>query len=236
MAPQEGHLNATKRILGYLRAYPKISICYNAPRPNFSMYKTTTYDWFWSYPEAQETLPHNMPKPRGQPVKLWGYFDASHASCLKTWRLVTGILLFINSCPIHWYCKRQNTVETSTYGLELIAGRIAVESIIDFRYRLRMLGVPLDGSSVLFGDNQSMIMNTTVPGSTLKKRHLAVAYHQIREAVASGIVNIIHCRSETNLSNLLTKPLGPQTFQRLVKHKKFPPRLMNEGELNMAKP
>ena len=95
-----------------------------------------------------------------------------------------------------------------------------------------MLGVPLDGSSVLFGDNQSMIMNTTVPGSALKKRHSAVAYHRIREAVASGIVNIIHCRSETNLSNILTKPLGPQTFQRLVKHEKFPPRLMNEGELN----
>ena len=75
-------------------------------------------------------------------------------------------------------------------------------------------------------------MNTTVPGSAVKKRHLAVAYHWIREAVASGIVNINHCWSETNLSNLLTKPLGPQTFQRLVKHKKFPPRLMNEGELN----
>ena len=95
-----------------------------------------------------------------------------------------------------------------------------------------MLGVPLDGSSMLFGDNQSMIMNTTVPGSTLKKRHSAVAYHRIREAVASSIVNIIHCRSETNLSNILTKPLGPQTFQRLVKHEKFPPRLINEGELN----
>ena len=232
MAPREGHLNATKRILGYLRAYPKISIRYDARLPDFSKYKTTTYDWFRSYPEAAEALPHNMPEPRGEQVKLWGYFDASHASCLKTRRSVTGILLFINSCPIHWYCKRQNTVETSTYGSELIAGRIAVESIIDFRYRLRMLGVPLDGSSVLFGDNQSMIMNTTVPGSALKKRHSAVAYHRIREAVASGIVNIIHCRSETNLSDILTKPLGPQTFQRLVKHEKFPPRLMHEGELN----
>ena len=84
-------------------------------------------------------------------------------------------------------------METLSYGLELIAGRIAVESIIDFRYRLRMLGVPINRSSLLFGDNQSMIMNTTVPGSALKKRYSAVAYHCIREAVASSIVNIIHC-------------------------------------------
>ena len=49
MAPREGHLNATKRILGYLRAYPKISIRYDARLPDFSKYKTTTYDWFRSY-------------------------------------------------------------------------------------------------------------------------------------------------------------------------------------------
>ena len=84
MAPQERHLNATKHILGYLQAYPKILIRYNAQMPDFGMYKTQTYDWFCSYPEAHEALPHNMPEPRGQPVKLWGYFDASHASCLKT--------------------------------------------------------------------------------------------------------------------------------------------------------
>ena len=84
MAPREGHLNATKRILGYLRAYPKISICYDARLPDFTAYKTTTYDWFRSYPEAAEALPHNMPEPRGELVKLWGYLNASHASCLKT--------------------------------------------------------------------------------------------------------------------------------------------------------
>ena len=193
MAPQEGHLSATKRILGYLRAYLKISIWYDTQMPDFTMYKTPTCNWFCSYPEAQEALPHNMPKPCGQPAKLWGYFNASHASCLKTQQSVTGIPLFINSCPIHWYCKRQNTVETSTYGSELIAGRIAMESIIDFRYRLKMLGVPIKGSLLLFGDNQSMIMNTTVPSSALKKRHSAVAYHCIREAVACSIVKIIHC-------------------------------------------
>ena len=42
MAPQEGHLNATKHILGYLQAYPKISICYNSQMPDFSMYKMQT--------------------------------------------------------------------------------------------------------------------------------------------------------------------------------------------------
>ena len=63
------------------------------------MYKTHTYDWFQSYPEAQEALPHNMPEPRGQLVKLWGYFDASHARCLKTQQLVSGILTLHEQLP-----------------------------------------------------------------------------------------------------------------------------------------
>ena len=39
---------------------------------------------FGAIRRLQEALPHNMPEPRGELVKLWGYFDASHASCLKT--------------------------------------------------------------------------------------------------------------------------------------------------------
>ena len=54
MAPREGHLNATKRILGYLWAYPKISIRYDARLPDFTAYRTTTYDWFWSYRRPQK--------------------------------------------------------------------------------------------------------------------------------------------------------------------------------------
>ena len=55
-------------------------------------------------------------------------------------RSVTGIVLLINNTPICWISKRQKTVETSTYGSELVAARIAVDLIVEWRYKLRMLG------------------------------------------------------------------------------------------------
>ena len=55
-----------------------------------------------------------------------------------------------------------------------------------------MLGVPMDGPSLMLGDNNSMVLNTSVPSSILKKKHHACAYHQVREAIASGIVNFVH--------------------------------------------
>ena len=48
-----------------------------------------------------------------------------------------GALNFNIIIIIKWYSKRQNTVETSTYGAELVTLRNATEIIIEFRYKLR---------------------------------------------------------------------------------------------------
>jgi hypothetical protein len=48
---------------------------------------------------------------------------------------------------------------------------------------LRSLGVALDGPALLIGDNMSVVLNTTVPSSLLKKKPHAVANHRVREAI-----------------------------------------------------
>ena len=54
-------------------------------------------------------------------------------------------------------------------------------------------------------------MNTTRPESTLKKKHNAIAYHRVCKAVAAGIIHITKVPIETNLADMLTKPLpGPR--------------------------
>ena len=69
------------------------------------------------------------------------YVDPDHTHDMVTRRTNTGVMVFLNNTPIKWICKRQKTVETSTYGSELVAARIATEVIMDIRYQLRMLGV-----------------------------------------------------------------------------------------------
>jgi hypothetical protein len=39
----------------------------------------------------------------------------------------------------------------------------------------------------MLGDNMSVVLNTTVPSSVLKKKHNATAYHHVREAIAARI-------------------------------------------------
>ena len=116
---------------------------------------------------------------------------------------------------MRWISKRQKTVETSTYGSELVAARIAVDLIIEMQHNLRSLGVPLDGPALLLGDNQSVVLNTTVPSSVLKKKHNAVAFHRIREAIAGGICRFVHIPSHENYADIATKSLGKADFHRL---------------------
>ena len=51
--------------------------------------------------------------------------DANLNHCLATGKSVTGGLHFVNHTPIDSYLKRQATVETATYGSELVASKTA---------------------------------------------------------------------------------------------------------------
>ena len=87
----------------------------------------------------------------------------------------------------------------------------SIDLIESLRYKLRKLGVTLDGPTNLFCDNNSVVLNTTTPESTLSKRHNSIAYHRCREAQAARIVQVTKEGTKTNLADILTKLLpGPR--------------------------
>jgi len=79
-----------------------------------------------------------------------------------------------------------------------------------------MMGIPLDGSSWMLGDNLSVITSSTIPHSTLNKHHNALSYHRVREALAAGIIYFVHVEGKYNPSDILTKFLGWVKFWPLV--------------------
>jgi hypothetical protein len=98
-----------------------------------------------------------------------------------------------------------------------VASRIATELIIELRFMLRSLGVDLEGPALMLGDNMSVVLNTSVPSSVLKKKHNAIAYHCVGKAIAAKVLRFAYLRSEENASDILTKPLCNEKFQYLAK-------------------
>ena len=75
----------------------------------------------------------------------------------------------------------------------------------------------MEEQSLLLGDNMSVVINTTLPSSQLKKKHNAVAYHCVREAIAAGIIRFAHVDSKDNIADIMTKSVDKETFYKLTK-------------------
>jgi hypothetical protein len=172
-APREGHLNRLRRIIGYLRRYPDAAIRFRTGIPNHEVRgDVPQHDWMYSVygKSTDEDSPTDMPPARGKPMRITTFVDANLYHDLTTGRSTTGVLHLVNQTPVSWFSKRQSTVETATYGSEFVAARLATEQIIDMRFTLRMMGIPLDGPAWLLGDKQSIITSSTLPHSVLSKR------------------------------------------------------------------
>ena len=207
------------RVFGYLKRYNKGKIMIDPNYPNHDQFESNTFEnWKEFYPEAQEMLPDEQSKPDylGPPIRITVYKDSDHAHDLVTRRSVTGILLLVNNTPVKWITKCQKTIETSTYGAELVAAKQAVELILEYRTMLRLMGANVEQTSLLLGDNKSVVLNTTVPSSVLKKKHCALSYHKVREMISCNVVRFTHIDSSQNYADLLTKALPRQKFRRLI--------------------
>jgi hypothetical protein len=160
------------------------------------------------YVDAQEDLPHNAPEPRGLPLQVNCFVDSDHAGNKVTRRSHTGILIFCNNAPITWYSKKQSTIESSTYGSEFVALKIASELITSLRYKLRMFGIPIDGPANVFCDNESVYKNASIAELQLRRKHNSICFHKVRESVAANIMIPHKVDSKENLADLLTKSLS----------------------------
>ena len=146
-------------------------------------------------------LPQDAPEPLGNYVRITHYVDTNLYHDFLTGRSVTGIIDLLNGTPIDWYCKKQATVETATYGSEFIAARTCTDRSIDMRNTLRYLVVPI---------RKSVVDSASIPHFKLHKRHNALSFHRVCETIASGILRFFHVDSEANPADMLSKHWGYQ--------------------------
>jgi hypothetical protein len=88
---------------------------------------------------------------------------------------------------------------------------------MDLHYTLCSLGAPIDGKAYMFGDNERVITSSTIPHSSLNKRHNALSYHRVCEAITSNVLWFFHIKGMVNPADALTKFCGHATFWPLIK-------------------
>ena len=207
--PRKGHLEAIFHIFGYLDKHHNSEMVFDPSEPEIDMTVFNRKDWSTSESgfTLYEDLPQNMPEARGFGFTMRAFVDADHATDSITRRSRTGFLVYLNKAPIYWTSKKQISVETSSFGSEFTAMKQCTEYVRGLRYKLRMMGIPCEGPAFIYGDNQSVLFNTTIPESTLKKKTQSIAYHFVREGAAKDEWRTAYVNTHLNPADLLTKPL-----------------------------
>ena len=94
--------------------------------------------------------------------------------------------------------------------------KTGVELVEGLRYKLRMMGCPLEGPTYVKADNMSVIHNVSNPASTLKKKSVSIAYHYARERCAQGVCSVTYVNALQNLADMFTKSQPGEVRRRLV--------------------
>ena len=185
--PKEGHLEQVLHIFAYLKKYHNTELVYDPSDPVVHENDFERRDWASSefgHVEGKEEFPANMPEPRGHGFILRAKVDGDHASDTLSRQSRTGFLIYLNCTPVYWWSKKQTSVESSSFGSEFVAMKQCCEYMRGLRYKLRIMGILVEGPICIYGDNQSVLANTTIPDSTLKKMSQSIAYHFVHEGVA----------------------------------------------------
>ena len=130
------------------------------PRLNYSVHKNYPSEFKEYYRDAEEEMPHKMPRPRGRSVVTSAFVDASHGAKKVTRRSHSGYVLFVNRAPVKWTSKRKQTVETSAFSSEFIALKQCIEDVEHLRFKLRMFGIPISEdqpANVILCDKKSVV-------------------------------------------------------------------------------
>ena len=161
-----------------------------------------------SWPIISEMLPTDTPEPLGKHVVTISYYDTNLYHNILTDRSIAGVLHLVNKTAIYWYSKKQASVETATYGSEFSSARTCVEQIIDLRNTLWYLRVPIRKKSFVFGDNNTVVNGSVVLHAKINKRHVALSFHIVREAIVAKIVSHHFIKGSANPADTLNKHWG----------------------------
>jgi len=206
--PREGHLREVYHMFSFLKSKHNAVMVFDPTVPEIDYSSFQDHDWSaTAYGDCKEDKPSNAPLPRGLGFIMRAFVDSDHAGDCITRRSRTGFLIFLNSAPIYWYSKKQTSIETSSFGAEFIAMKLCCEYIRGLRYKLRMMGIPIELPSYVFGDNQSVLSNTSLPHSKLKKKSSSITFHFVREGVAKTEWKTTYLNTHLNPSDMLTKSL-----------------------------
>ncbi|WVZ97686.1 hypothetical protein U9M48_043200 [Paspalum notatum var. saurae] len=152
--------------------------------------------------------------PEGAKLELLEYSDSDFAGYRVDRKSTSGGCHLLGRSLVSWSSKKQNCVALSTAEAEYIAAGACCAQILYMKQSLLDFGV-VCGSVPLLCANESAAKIAKNPVQHSRTKYIDIRHHFLRDHEAKGDITITGVRSEEQLADIFTKPLGEETFCRL---------------------
>ena len=160
--------------------------------------------------KCSKAIPSNILQPLGFECYMRAsYVESNHAGDTITCRSRTGLIIYLNNAPVFWTSKKLGSIGTSFFGSEFIAMKNCYKFVCGLHYKLYMIGIPsCSRPTFIFGDNKSVLVNSSKTFSQLKKKLSFIAYRFVREGVAMDEWRLTYINTHDDVADLLMNPIA----------------------------
>ncbi|PON92598.1 hypothetical protein TorRG33x02_116920, partial [Trema orientale] len=127
----------------------------------------------------------------------------------------SGAVFLLNFGVVTWSSKKQQIVTFSTTEIEFVTTASSSCQVIWLRRLLEVLHSKQQGPTMINCDNLSAIKLSKNPVLHGRSKHIDVRYHFLPDLCKNGVIELVFCKSEDQLANILTKPLKLAIFMKL---------------------
>ena len=121
----------------------------------------------------------------------------------------------MSSGAVSWSSRKQQVVTLSTTEAEFIAAATSACQAIWMRRILEELHFQQLEPTIIYCDISSAIKLSKNPVLHGRSKHIDVRYHFLRDLTNEGIIDLVYCRSEDQVADIMTKPLKLNAFEKL---------------------
>ena len=102
----------------YLKKHHNSVLVFDPSYPSVKFDTFPKHDWTKFHGYVKEVMLPDITEPLGKELLIRFFVDANHAGEKLTHRSRSVFIILLQMSPIYYSSKRQNTVETTTFGSE----------------------------------------------------------------------------------------------------------------------